>query len=306
MSIHMPNLEEGRIYRRVEVEAYIGNQTGTSDYDVAAAHFPRNLQTWETDFRGWRDGEEMVLQYQIFPLSVFKKKLWELESTFARHDEHQKRVEVIVKCLRRGEPVYPVFLQENDLERRIIEGNHRAVALLQLESHCLPAFLTGYRNWFEPSGPHDGFDREDEIVCASLQDVCGFFMHATCVDHKGRQLALFDGDRLRMCDEAFIARHREKTVGAVTVTVHKGEPTISTVYVLRQFRRKGVAYRLFEKALLRFQEDGTTEVFCDVQSPGMEAMINRLGSDRPELRALVKERIDYLPGEDIEMGFGED
>ena len=63
-----------------------------------------------------------------------------------------------------GRPFYPVFLQQNDPRRRIIEGMHRAVALLQLESPCLPAFLTGYRNWFSPDDLMPGFDKEDEIT----------------------------------------------------------------------------------------------------------------------------------------------
>jgi hypothetical protein len=78
------------------------------------------------------------------------------------------------------------------------------------------------------------------------------------------------------------------------------------VYVLRQYRRRGVAYRLCEKALTRFKEAGIEAVFCDVQSAGMEATLRRLAQERPDLRALVKERIGFLPGEDIEMGLSDE
>jgi len=47
-------------------------------------------------------------------------------------------------------------------------------------------------------------------------------------------------------------------------------------------------------------------VFCDFQSGGMEATLNRVGRDRPELRSLVDLRIGFLPGEEIEMGLGDD
>jgi predicted GNAT family acetyltransferase len=302
MPIHMPLLDEGRIYRRSEVERYIGTQTGTSDYDVMALHFPRSLETWEHDGRGWRDGEEIVLQYRVFPMADLKPQIGQLEEALRQREDHRRRIDKIVELLLRGSQVFPVFMQENDPQRRIIEGMHRAIALVQIESHCIPAFLAGYRNWFAPDGIIDGFKREDEIVSGTLQEAFAFFRHATCVDQKGIELALFGGDRLRLCDEAILAKYRGKVVGVATITVSKGKPTISTIYVLRQFRQKGVAYRLCEKALLRFKDAEITKVFCDVQSGGMEATLNRLGRDRPELRALVDSHFGYLPGEDIETG----
>jgi GNAT superfamily N-acetyltransferase len=141
---------------------------------------------------------------------------------------------------------------------------------------------------------------------ATLRDVYAFFLHATCVDQQGTQPALFGSDRLRQCDEALVAKYRGAVIGAVTLAVARGGPALSTVYVLRQYRRKGLAYRLCEKALARFKEAGITAVFCDVQSAGMEATLRRLARERPALRGLVKERIGYLPGEDIEMGRGDE
>ena len=41
-------------------------------------------------------------------------------------------------------------------------------------------------------------------------------------------------------------------------------------------------------------------------SAGMEATLRRLVQERPDLRALVKERIGFLPGEDIEMGLSDE
>ena len=306
MPIQMPKLDEGRVYRRAEVEQYLGKQDGTSDYDVAALHFPRNLQTWEHDFRGWRDAEEMLLQYRVYPMADFEEQFRELEEAFTPHADHRRRIQAIVEVLLDGKPFYPVLLQQNDPRRRIIEGMHRAVALLQLESPCLPAFLTGYRNWFAPDDRMPGFDKEDEITPATLRDVYAFFLHATRVDHQGIQLALLSGDRLGQCDEALVAKYRGTVIGAVTLAVAKGKPTLSTVYVLRQYRRKGVASRLCEKALTRFTEAGMEAVFCDVQSAGMEATLRRLAQERPDLRALVKERIGFLPGEDIEMGLSDE
>jgi hypothetical protein len=173
-TLNMPKLGEGQIYRRAEVERYIGTQDGTSDFDVAKAHFPRSLESWHTDCRGWRDDDEMLLQYQVYPLARFKQQIVGLAKTFEQFDEHRNRIEAVVEIFKRGDLVYPVFLQQNDPQQRIIEGMHRSVALLQLECPCLPAFLTGYGNWFTPDQPLASFDREDEIAPAPLQEACGF------------------------------------------------------------------------------------------------------------------------------------
>ena len=90
MPIQTPRLEEGRVYRRAEVEQYLGKQDGTSEYDVAAIHFPRNLETWQTDLMAWRNSEEMLLQYQIYPMADFEEQLRELEEVFTRHADHRQ------------------------------------------------------------------------------------------------------------------------------------------------------------------------------------------------------------------------
>jgi ribosomal protein S18 acetylase RimI-like enzyme len=301
MTVRMPKLEEGKVYHREEVAPYIGTQSDRSDFDVAALHFPRNLRTWEADVLAWRDREEILLQYMVFDLTEFKEQIRAIETDYMKREDHRERVEAIVEKLMQGNPFYPVLMQQNDLQRRIIEGQHRSIALLRLESECLPTFLMGYGNWFTEKELLRGFDREDEIILASLKDVFHFFRHATCIDQRGIVLALFDSERLRECDEALVARFRGQIVGAVTVKVKKGTPTLQTIYTLKQYRRKGVAYRLCVEALLRFQAAGVGEVFCDVQSEGTAAILARLERRRPELWTMVKAYMGYSPGVGIEI-----
>lgn len=173
MPLNMPKLDEGRIYRRAEVESYIGMQDGTSDFDVVNAHFPRSLETWHADCLGWRDDEEMLLQYHVYPLVKFKQQIVELANTFDQFEDHRNRIDAVVETFLRGELVYPVFLQQNDPQQRIIEGMHRSVALLQLGCPCLPVFLTGYGNWFMPDQPLASFDRKVKIAPASLREATG-------------------------------------------------------------------------------------------------------------------------------------
>ena len=148
MAVRSPKLEEGRVYHREEVVEYIGDQSGTSDFDVMKSHFPRSLDCWEADPRAWRDGEEILLQYRVFPMEDFKEQMRSLEKTYMQHDSERQRVDAIVETLQSGKPLFPVLMQRDDPQRRISEGYHRAVALWWLESACLPAFLAGYRNWF--------------------------------------------------------------------------------------------------------------------------------------------------------------
>lgn len=141
MAVKFPELEEGRVYHRKEVAEYIGDQRGSSDFDVMKAHFPRSLDNFEYDPKAWRDGEEILIQYRVFQMKDFKERMWSLADTYRKHDSEWQRVDAIVKTLQSGKPLFPVLMQQNDTQRRICEGHHRAVALLWLESYCLPAFL---------------------------------------------------------------------------------------------------------------------------------------------------------------------
>jgi hypothetical protein len=62
-----------------------------------------------------------------------------------------------------------------------------------------------------------------------------------------------------------------------------------------------VAYRLCERALVRYSEAGVRQVFCDVQSAGMKATLDRLARERPDLGALIRARLDCGPGEGLEF-----
>jgi hypothetical protein len=148
MNDMMPKLEEERVYHREEVAEYIGTQSGTSDFTVAELHFPRNLQTWEHDGTAWRDREEVFLQYKVFAIEGFKEQISALETDYMKKSGERERVRFIVETLEKGNPFFPVLIQKNDHRRRIIEGHHRSIALLWLESNFLPAFLLGYKNWF--------------------------------------------------------------------------------------------------------------------------------------------------------------
>jgi GNAT superfamily N-acetyltransferase len=298
MSVMIPELEEGRVYHAEEVAKYIGTQSGTSDFVVAGLHFPKNLKTWEHDCTAWRDREEILLQYKVFAIEEFKLQFWERAECMKRSGEWE-RVERIVEILEKGDPLFPVLMQKNDPQHRIIEGHHRSIALLWLGSNCLPAFLLGYKNWFMEDELMPGFEREDEIVQGTIKEVLAFFRLATCIDQMGIMIGLFDPSRLHLDDEVLFAKHRGKIIGVIVASPNLA--TLETVYVLKQYRSKGVAYRLCEQALVRLKDLGIAEITCDVQSKGMAATLERLALERPDLRAIIRLASSSQPDEEIEI-----
>ncbi len=170
MPITMPKLEEGRVYHREEVADYIAEQSGTSDFVVMDLHFPIRLDNFEHDPSCWRDGEEILLQYRVFPMDDFRLQICLLVETYRQHRAEWQRVEVIVKLLQAGASFFPVILQQNDPKLRIVEGYHRAAALFSLSSCCLPAFLAGYRDWFTNDELKSDLNSEDKSVQASRKN----------------------------------------------------------------------------------------------------------------------------------------
>ena len=162
MAVTMPKLEEGRVYHREEVADYIAAQDGSSDFDVMAIHFPWSLDGFQHNPSGCRDGKEILLQYRVFLMEDLIPQVWSLIETYRQHEAEWQRVEAIVRLLEDGAPFFPVMLQQNDPQRRIVEGNHRAAAMRWHGGDCLPAFLAGYRNWFTEDELIPGFDGEDE------------------------------------------------------------------------------------------------------------------------------------------------
>jgi hypothetical protein len=167
VKLKMPELEEGRVYQREDVLGYICvDGEGRSDYDLTNLHFPLKVgENHEQDPLSHLADERMLLQYRILPLVEFEGQLEGVEASFAENDSLRDkgaalpplgfrperdtdRTRRIIDKLLCGAVIYPVFIQKNDPQRRIIEGNHRALALKQLRWRQLPAFLVGYRNWF--------------------------------------------------------------------------------------------------------------------------------------------------------------
>lgn len=148
MSVLLPDLVEGRIYSASEVEQYIGEQDGTSDYDLIVNQFPRSLDSSDIDFDNWQDGDEVLLRYELPPVQIFDEQLVIFRQRTSSSPSDRARVHAILDRLKAGECALPVFIQHNDPRQRILEGTHRIVAWSEIGLNPVPVFVAGYRNWF--------------------------------------------------------------------------------------------------------------------------------------------------------------
>ena len=134
---------------------------------------------------------------------------------------------------------------------------------------------------------------------ATLKEVYDFFDRTTETLYRGLMPALFDPERLRKCDTAFVAESGGQIVGAVTVALSGANgPTLDSVYVHPTCRRRGVAYRLCEIAVRWFQAEGKTKVYCEVNSRLLHLALQRLPH---ELTALLTLNLAYQTYGDLPM-----
>ena len=141
------------------------------------------------------------------------------------------------------------------------------------------------------------FEKEDTIRDATKNDVGRFFRKASNKDCNGIEPAFVNCERLDDCDGFFVAEYASEVIGAVA-TSSKGMdgsalPTIANLYVLLDFTRKGVGYRLLVTAMRRLLASGTPKVFCKAITPGMLRTIEKLP---PDLKECLEYTVDRQAG----------
>jgi hypothetical protein len=148
--IKLPPLEVGRTYRAVEVAAHVAED----DLEIAILGFPRDLARWpHADMLSYRPDEEVLFDYDIWDISLIRPQVEDLRVTFKGVPEQWERVSRIMGRFERGEAAYPIFVQLNDPERRICEGMHRAVAMLELGVSRVPVLQAKYGDWKATAQP---------------------------------------------------------------------------------------------------------------------------------------------------------
>lgn len=113
---------------------------------------------------------------------------------------------------------------------------------------------------------------------------------------------LFDDDRWGQCTEAIVAKSEGEIIGIVTLAPNGignlKRPTIDTLYMQEQHRKKGIGYSLFEQGINRLMETGNKTIYCDFQSSNMMTLYEKLPPDlKKHLKYTEAFRFRDLAGE---------
>jgi len=91
---------------------------------------------------------------------------------------------------------------------------------------------------------------------------------------------LLSGDRLFCCDEGVIAEQESKLIGVATIAPKgegmSGQPTIVGLYVVPEYRGRGIGSRILQRAVERCIERGFNKIRMDVMSSKAMKIIEKL------------------------------
>ena len=141
MIVTLPDLEPGRTYKRTELAHLVPED----DLLQATNCFPTDIECWPIkDIQLWRRDGEVLFEYTEMDIRDALIDIQTLWRDFERRPDHRIRVEKIKRLLETEKPAWPVFIQKNDPHKRIVEGRHRSVAMMELLVPRLPVLLSKY------------------------------------------------------------------------------------------------------------------------------------------------------------------
>jgi hypothetical protein len=144
MEISFPPLEVGRSYCEAEVRPHVAED----DLSLVKSGFPKDLKRWPHDSgEAWREGEKILFEYIVWDMRDIRPQVEEYRASFLTKPAHWDRVSRIKSLLEGGDVAYPIFAQFNDPRRRITEGIHRSIAMLELAVGRVPVLLAKYADW---------------------------------------------------------------------------------------------------------------------------------------------------------------
>jgi hypothetical protein len=74
----------------------------------------------------------LELEYSKEPMEKYLSQAKEMFSTFDEFPKDKKRMLKIKKLLEKGNEVFPIYVEKNDVNSFIMEGRHRIVAFYLL------------------------------------------------------------------------------------------------------------------------------------------------------------------------------
>lgn len=83
--------------------------------------------------------ENLNFVYRLIPISLFAKQAEDMSGTYDEFPKDRRRTNKILKLIK-SQPLYPVFIEEGDVNNFIMEGRHRIVAFWQSGVQKVPVF----------------------------------------------------------------------------------------------------------------------------------------------------------------------
>jgi hypothetical protein len=98
--------------------------------------------------------QNLMLRKAEVPAESFRSLVDNLVETYANFPGEKIRTQKILKKIGKGEPLLPVFIEENDPESFIMEGRHRIVAFLLAGASTVPVlYASALKRPLDPDAP---------------------------------------------------------------------------------------------------------------------------------------------------------
>lgn len=82
--------------------------------------------------------DNLVIEITQEPISRFMKQIQDMYSSYSEFPKDAKRTKMIMKEIKQGGKLYPVYVSSDDQNEFVMEGRHRMVAFMLLGIKLIP------------------------------------------------------------------------------------------------------------------------------------------------------------------------
>ncbi len=90
--------------------------------------------------------EDLSLRTEEISIDAFTQHIASCRASYPNFPKEEKRMRKILRQLQKGEPAFPVFVEDGDPHRFILEGRHRIVAFKEYGLTTVPVTFAAKRN----------------------------------------------------------------------------------------------------------------------------------------------------------------
>lgn len=116
---------------------------------------------------------------------------------------------------------------------------------------------------------------------------------------------LLAGDRWSCVTDVIVAKVSDEIVGIATIALHgeqmSGEPTIVALYVLPEYRGRGIGFQLLEATVDYMLSKGLEPIRVDVLNSKVLRLISRLPAEKRQKLSVVDQSMGGILDAILEM-----